>query len=110
MSRDASVDVALVVAGTGVVELAALAATAPRVAVRVAQTHLILRGRRVSHALVDDVEAALDLPVLGVLGEDPQVARDVARGIPPGGSRGSVADLARWVVEVLDDGRGRVAS
>ncbi len=103
-------DVAVVVAGTGVVELAALAATAPRVARHVPQTHLVLRGRRVSRALVDDVEAALDLPVLGVLGEDPQVARDVAHGIPPGGSRGPVADLARLVIEVLADEPGQVAS
>lgn len=103
-------DLAVVVAGTGVVELAALAATAPRVARHVPQTHLVLRGRRVSRALVDDVEAALDLPVLGVLGEDPQVARDVAHGIPPGGSRGPVADLARLVIEVLADEPGQVAS
>ena len=103
-------DLAVVVAGTGVVELAALAATAPRVARHVPQTHLVLRGRRVSRALVDDVEAALDLPVLGVLGEDPQVARDVAHGIPPGGSRGPVADLARLVIEVLADAPGQVAS
>ena len=103
-------DLAVVVAGTGVVELAALAATGPRVARHVPQTHLVLRGRRVSRALVDDVEAALDLPVLGVLGEDPQVARDVAHGIPPGGSRGPVADLARLVIEVLADEPGQVAS
>ena len=103
-------DIAVVVAGTGVVELAALAATAPRVARHVPQTHLVLRGRRLSRALVADVEAALDLPVLGVLGEDPQVARDVAHGIPPGGSRGPVADLARLVIEALDDEPGQVAS
>ena len=97
---------AVVVAGAGIVELAALAATAPRVA----ETYLVLRGRRLSRSLLDDVGAALDLPVLGVLDDDPSVGRDLARGIPPGRSRGPLADLARAVVEALGGDRREAAS
>ena len=101
---------AVVVAGAGIVELAALAATAPRVAARVPETYLVLRGRRLSRSLLDDVGAALDLPVLGVLDDDPSVGRDLARGIPPGRSRGPLADLARAVVEALGGDRREAAS
>ncbi|HOI04268.1 MAG TPA: ArdC-like ssDNA-binding domain-containing protein, partial [Dermatophilaceae bacterium] len=58
----------------------------------------------------DSAAAALDLPVLGVLDDDPSVGRDLARGIPPGRSRGPLADLARAVVEALGGDRREAAS
>ncbi len=104
------VDIAVIVSRTGVIELAALAATAPRVAARVAQTHLILRGRGVSRALARDVETALDLPVLGVLDDDADVLRDLAHGIPPGRSRGSHGAVVGRLLDLVGPTRGQVAS
>ena len=104
------VDLAIVVSGCGITELAGLAAAAPRVAARVPETHVVLRGRRVSRAVVADVERALDLPVLGVLDDDPSNARDVARGIPPGRSRGALAEVANAVVAALGVTGNRAAS
>ena len=42
--------------------------------------------------------------------DDPSVGRDLARGIPPGRSRGPLADLARAVVEALGGDRREAAS
>ena len=99
---------AVVVAGCGVLELAALAATAPQVARVVADTHLVLRGHRIGSALVADAESALELPVSGVLEDDPSVGRDVVRGIPPGRSRGPLATVAASLVDLLDGDVGDV--
>lgn len=101
---------AVVVAGAGILELAALAATAPRVAVLVPETFVVVRGHRLSRTVVGDVEAALDLPVLGVLEHDPSVRRDLARGIPPGRGRGPLAELAQSVIEAMDQRPREVAS
>jgi hypothetical protein len=101
---------AVVVAGSGIIELAALAATAPRVAALVPETFVVLRGHRLSATVVSDVEGALDLPVLGVLDDDQSVGRDLARGIPPGRGRGSLAELAHSVIEAVARRRHEAAS
>ena len=101
---------AVLVAGSGIIELAALAAAAPRVAALVPDTFVVLRGHRLSGTVVSDVERALDLPVLGVLDDDQSVGRDLARGIPPGRGRGSLADLAQSVIETVARRRHEAAS
>ncbi len=101
-------DLAIVVSGVGIVELAALAATTSRVAQEVPECYLVLRGRKVTAAVVEDVCDALDVPVLGVLDDDPTVGRDLARGRAPGRSAGALEAMARQIVRALA-GRGAVA-
>ncbi len=102
-----TVDQAVVVAGVALVQLAALAATAAVVGAAVAETSVVLRGER-ARDVVDDVRDALDLPVIGLWGEDAGVPRALSRGEPPGGRAGPLATLARAVVEpVLEQGLER---
>lgn len=93
------VGTAVVLAGTGVLELAALAATARRVAAEVDEAFVVLRGRRVAPDLGDDVSRALDLPVLGWLRDDPGVSRSLTRGRGPLPS-GPVAETAGMILRV----------
>lgn len=103
------VDAAVLLAGTGVLELAALAATGRRVAGEVDECFVVLRDRRPSVDLGDEVTRALDLPVLGWLRDDPGVSRNLHRGRGPSSS-GPVADLARMILGGVFADLGSVAS
>lgn len=96
-----SSDIAVVVSGSGVVELAALHATAGAVATQVSESFIVLRGQRRAKLVLDDVRAAIDLPVLRLLGEDPAVGRELRRGIPPGSGGGPIAEAALDVLAVV---------
>ena len=99
-------DIAFVVAGTGVVELAGLAATAPRVAAHVGETFLVLRADRSggsASAVALEVGAALDLPVLALVGEDRGVRHDLDRGRPPGRRPGPVARAVERMAQTVEE-------
>ena len=102
-------DVAVVVAGTGVLELSGLAAASRRVADQVDQTWVVLRGRRESAALGEEVKRALELPVLGWLRDDPRVGRNLARGRGPA-ANGPVGQLARLLLDAACPQPAAVAS
>ncbi len=89
----AGVDGAALVAGCGLSALTALTETAAQVGPVVAETGVVLRGAR-AQRIADDVVAALDLPVLACLPDDPAVARDLESGRAPG-RNGRLAEVGR---------------
>lgn len=97
----AGVDLTVVVAGTGVVELAALSAVTAALDLSSVEVVLVLRGERVPGRLCDDVEDSLGCPVLVTLGNDPSVARDLGRGRAPGSGSGGVARAAGAVLAAV---------
>ncbi len=97
-------DLVVLVSGSGLVELAALAAGAATVGPQVAETVVVLRGRR-ARAVCGDVEEAIGLPVVGLLPDDPGVLRDVEAARLPG-RRGVLAELAGRLGETVLRGRG----
>lgn len=103
------VETAVLLSGTGVLELSALAAVGRRVADHVDRTIVVLRDRRESPALSAEVSRALELPVLGWLRDDPQVRRNLARGTGPA-SDGPLGQLARLVVRAAFPASSAVAS
>lgn len=98
------VDLAVVVAGTGLVELAALSAVAAALDLMGVPVVLVLRGDRVPARLCDDVEDSLGVPVLVTVGSDPSVARDLVRGRAPGGGSGAVARAAGAILAAVGIG------
>ena len=68
------VDLVVVVAGTGVLELAALSSVVAALDGLDADAVLVLRGERVPGRLCDDVEDSLGLPVLLIVAHDPKLA------------------------------------
>jgi len=103
------VGTAVILSGTGVLELSALAAAGRRVADHVDQSSVVLRARRQSAALGDEVSRALELPVLGWLRDDPGVPRNLARGRGPA-MDGPLGQLARLVVGAALPGLSELAS
>jgi hypothetical protein len=103
------VDIAVLLAGTGVLELAALAATGRRIAGAVPESFVVLRGRRPSADLAVQVSRALDLPVLGWLRDDSSVSRSLRQGRGPA-SGGPVAELAEAILGSALGGVESVAS
>ncbi|MFZ1286555.1 MAG: hypothetical protein WAR57_05910 [Candidatus Phosphoribacter sp.] len=89
-----AIDLAVLVSGCGVTELAALTATTEVVARRVSGCHIVLRGPARGLSLKADIERALDVPVIAQVRDDPSVSRDLSRGRPPGSRRGPVAEVA----------------
>jgi septum formation inhibitor-activating ATPase MinD len=105
----AHIDLAVVLSGTGVLELSALAAAGRRVADAVDETGVVLRARREGPTLAEEVTRALGLPVLGWLRDDPRVLRNLARGRGPAPG-GPVHDLARLVLDAALPAPSAVAS
>lgn len=59
------------------------------------QTWLVLRGSAVSDDLADVVVDHLDLPLVGIVGDEHRVVSDLQRGLVPGArGRGSLVDVA----------------
>ncbi|MGV1010475.1 MAG: cellulose synthase operon protein YhjQ/BcsQ [Dermatophilaceae bacterium] len=102
-------DMALVLSGTGVLELSALAAASRRVGDAVEDTAVVLRGRREASALAEEVMRALGLPVLGWLRDDPRVHRNLARGRGPAAD-GPVGALAHVLLDAAFPEPSAVAS
>ena len=106
------VDAVVVVVGTQVEQLAAATVVVPGVRRVLAQTRavgfdvhmepllpiepwVVLRGRRVEPVLEDLVMDELDVPLAGVIGDDPGLVADVVDGLPPGArGRGEVVRVA----------------
>ncbi|MER7073240.1 hypothetical protein [Terrabacter sp. NPDC000476] len=106
------VDVAVVVLGSGVSELAAGAAVVPGVRRVLATAReagrpweeqpllpiepwVVIRGQRVEPDLEDLVTDELDVPVVAVVGDDRRLRDELARGLPPGvRGRGAVVRAA----------------
>ncbi len=86
---------AVVLAGSTVGQLSALAAVSRRVASAVDEVFVCLRGARESGELQGLVADSVDLPVVGWLGEDSRIGADLLHGIAPGArSRGPMVELA----------------
>ncbi len=92
-------DLAVVVSGDGVLELSALAATARRLSAGAGDVVLVLRSRRRSRTLGEELGRSLGLPVVGWLSDDPRVPRNLRRGHGPV-TDGPVARLAAKLLEV----------
>ena len=101
------VDLVVVVAGTGVLELAALSSVVAALDGLDADAVLVLRGERVPGRLCDDVEDSLGLPVLLTVAHDPKVARDLGRGVAPGSASGPMARAAAAVLTAVGMPVGR---
>ena len=103
-SLAAPVDEMVLLAGSGIGDLAGASAIAGHLARVCPDVWICLRtGGRGTH-FADTVAGALDLPLLGVVREESSLATDLLHGIPPGSSSRSalaaVADkvLAQFVV------------
>jgi secretion/DNA translocation related CpaE-like protein len=63
---------------------------------------LVVRGPAPGGVAADDVARALDLPLLAAMRPEPDLARDLESGHPPGRSRGPLGDAALRVLAELD--------
>jgi hypothetical protein len=91
----------VVVSGLAARQLADASAVVPALLDAVdGEVHLILRGRRRDSEMAEEVAGHLDLPLLGMLRDDPRATSDAHRGGVPGARRGSA--LAATAELVLD--------
>jgi hypothetical protein len=104
-----SVDTLLLLAGSGVCDLAGASAISGRLAQSAAEVWLCLRTKGKGAHFADTVAGALDVPLLAMVREEPSLESDVLHGIPPGtsakGALGVVADavLAQCVAGARRD-------
>jgi secretion/DNA translocation related CpaE-like protein len=104
-----SVDSMILLAGSGIRDLAGASAVAGHLIQSCPHVWLCLRTSGKGSHFADTVAGALDLPLLAVVREEPSLAADVLHGIPPASSaKGALADaadivLARCVVDVRRD-------
>ena len=106
-----SVDAVLLLAGSGICELAGASAIAEHLIRACPETWLCLRTSGKGSHFADTVAGALDLPLLAVVREEPSLAADLLHGVPPGSSaRGGLAAAADLVLEQCVVGARRDAS
>jgi secretion/DNA translocation related CpaE-like protein len=106
----AAVDGVVLLGGAGVRQLAALSAVAPRLASHCEEVWLALRSTDRGGQLADVTAGALDLPLVGVVPDDPSLEADLLHGIPPGSAaRTSLSAAADTILRQLLVA-GRVAS
>jgi secretion/DNA translocation related CpaE-like protein len=104
-----SVDAMVLLAGSGIGDLAGASAIAEHLVRACPDVCLCLRTSGKGSHFADTVAGALDLPLLTVVREEPSLAADLLHGIPPGSSaKGALATaadrvLARWVVGARED-------
>ena len=104
-----SLDALVLLAGSGIRDLAGASAIAEHLIRACPHVWLCLRTSGKGSHFADTVAAALDLPLLGTVREEPSLATDMLHGIPPGssakGALAAAADqvLARCVVGVRQD-------
>jgi secretion/DNA translocation related CpaE-like protein len=104
-----SVDAMVLLAGSGIRDLAGASAIAGHLIGACPDVWLVLRTSGRGTHFADTVAGALDLPLLAVVREEPSLAADVLHGIPPGSSaRGALAAaadavLARCVIAARRD-------
>ncbi|MEP7034671.1 MAG: septum site-determining protein Ssd [Actinomycetota bacterium] len=91
-----SVDAIVLLAGSGICELAGASAIAEHLLPACPDVWLCLRAGGKGGLFAETVAVALDLPLLAVLGEEPSLSADLLHGIPPGtsqkGALGAAAD------------------
>jgi len=94
-----SVDTLVLLAGSGVSDLAGASAVAEHLVRACPSTWLCLRTSGRGSHFADTVAGALDLPLLAVVREEPSLAADLLHGIPPGSSvKGALAAAAEAVL------------
>jgi secretion/DNA translocation related CpaE-like protein len=106
-----SVDAMALLAGSGIRDLAGASAIAGHLIEACPQVWLCLRTSGKGTHFADTVAAALDLPLLTVVRDEPSLAADVLHGIPPGSSaRSALAAAAEMVLSRCVVGERRDAS
>ena len=106
-----SVDAMVLLAGSGICDLAGASAIAGHLIRACPDVWLALRTSGRGSHLADTVAGALDLPLLAVVREEPSLAADVLHGIPPGSSaKGALAAAADLVLARCVPGARRSAS
>jgi len=94
-----SVDAMILLAGSGICDLAGASAMAQYLIRTCPDLWLCLRTSGKGSHFADTVAVALDLPLLAVVREEPSLAADVLHGIPPGSSaKGALAAAADRVL------------
>jgi secretion/DNA translocation related CpaE-like protein len=93
-------DSLLLLAGSGIGDLAGASAIAGHLISTCSDVWLCLRTSGRGSHFADIVAGALDLPMLAVVGEEPSLAANLLHGIPPGSSSGrALAAAADRVLE-----------
>jgi secretion/DNA translocation related CpaE-like protein len=106
-----SVDAMVLLAGSGICDLAGASAVAGHLIEACADVWLCLRTSGKGAHFADTVAGALDLPLLAVVREEPSLATDLLHGIPPGSSvRGALAAAGDAVLAQCVAGSRRDAS
>lgn len=106
-----SVDAMVLLAGSGICDLAGASAIAEHLIRACPDVWLCLRTSGRGSHFADTVAGALDLPLLAVIREEPSLAADVLHGIPPGSSaKGALAAVADQVLARCAAGARRDAS
>jgi len=106
-----SIDAMVLLAGSGVCELAGASAIAEHIVHACPDAWLCLRTSGKGSHFADTVAGALDLPLLAVVREEPSLATDLLHGIPPGTSaKGALAAAADAVLARCVAGARRDAS
>ena len=94
-----SVDAMVLLAGSGICDLAGASAIAEHLIQACPDVWLCLRTSGKGSHFADTVGEALDLPLLAVVREEPSLADDVLHGIPPGSfAKGALAAAADTVL------------
>jgi hypothetical protein len=97
-----AVDGVVLLGGSGVRQLAALSAVAPRLGSRCDEVWLALRSAGRDDQLADVTAGALDLPLVALVPYDPTLEADLLHGIAPGSAaRTAVAVAADTVLAQL---------
>ena len=104
-----SLDAIVLLAGSGIGDLAGASAIAAHLIGACSDVWLCLRSRGRGGGFAETVAVALDLPLVAILREEPSLAADLLHGIPPGtsqkGALAAAADtvLAQFVVDARRD-------
>ena len=94
-----SVEAMVLLAGSGICDLAGASAIAEHLIRACPNVWLCLRTSGRGSHFADTVAGALDLPLLAVIREEPSLAADLLHGIPPGSSaKGALAAAADTVL------------
>lgn len=105
------VDATVLLAGSGISDLAGASAIAEHLLRACPEVWLCLRTSGHGSHFADTVAEALDLPILAVVREEPSLAADLLHGIPPGSSsKGALAAAADNVLAHIVPGARQRAS
>lgn len=106
-----SVETMVLLAGSGIGDLAGASAVAGHLTRACSNVWLCQRTSGKGSHFADTVAGALDLPLLAVVREEPSLAADVLHGIPPGScAKGALAAAADAVLARCAIGARRNAS